>query len=60
MAEHALLGLNILAIVLGAFLFVFRLGGKMDRLSGAIEHLTKVLEDHEDRIRILEHDASRP
>jgi len=55
--ESLVVILNIIVVISGALLFIFRLGGKMDRLSGAIEHLTRVLEDHEERIRVLEHES---
>lgn len=32
----------------------YRFGGKMDRLSSSIEHLTSKLEDHDDRLLVLE------
>ena len=46
--------LQVVGIVGAAVLFVFRLGGKMDRLALSIDHLASVLEDHEDRLRALE------
>lgn len=38
----------------GAVAFVMRLGGKLDRLSDAIEHLAASMDDHEGRLRRLE------
>ena len=46
--------LEFLGIVAAALLFMFKLGGKMDRLASSIDHLAKVFEDHEDRLRVLE------
>lgn len=46
--------LEFLGIVAAALIFIFKLGGKMDRLASSIDHLAKVFEDHEDRLRALE------
>ena len=43
-----------LGVVAAALIFMFKLGGKMDRLASSIDHLAKVFEDHEDRLRVLE------
>jgi len=48
------LALELAGAAAAVLLFVFRLGGKMDRLSVSIDHLAKVFEDHEDRLRALE------
>ena len=46
--------LNVVAIIGGLIYFVARMGSKMDSLTDAINHLTKIHEDHEVRIRHLE------
>ena len=52
--DESLKLLELLGVVAGVLLFVYRLGGKMDRLSSSIDHLANVFEDHENRIRQLE------
>lgn len=46
--------IGLVGMVAAGALFVGRLGGKLDRLSDAIERLTLNLDDHEVRIRELE------
>lgn len=42
------------AVLATAIIFIIRMGGKIDRLSDAVNNLASSFRDHEDRLRVLE------